>query len=155
MTTRSLSASGLALLKKAEALPGGKPALKPYRDAGGWSIGYGHFIKPEESGVGGLMSGIDEAKADALLVFDAAWATKAVNRYVTAPITKNQFDALVDFVYNEGETAFRKSTLLRLLNAGDLAAAAAEFPKWKYAQGKVSDALVARRAAERALFQTA
>lgn len=95
MTARTLSANGLALLKKAEALPGGKPALKPYRDAGGWSIGYGHFIKPEESGVGGLMGGIDEAKAEALLVSDAGWATKAVNRYVTYTIMQNQFDALV------------------------------------------------------------
>jgi lysozyme len=144
--TMNLSANGLDLLKREEGL-----LLKPYKDAGGYSIGYGHFIKPDEAA---LMQGIDQAKAEALLLSDIAWAVKAVNRYVTYSITQNQFDALVDFVYNEGETAFRKSLLLRLLNEGSLQAAADQFLRWKYSQGIVSQALVKRRAAEKTLFQT-
>jgi lysozyme len=151
MNTLTLSPKGLALLKTAEGL-----SLKPYKDAGGFSIGYGHFIKPEESGVGGLMAGvITPAKAEALLYHDVEWAVKAVNRYVTLALRQNQFDALVSIVFNIGETAFRKSTLVRLLNEGKLIAAAAQFDRWKYSEGKVSKVLVARRAAEKTLFQTA
>ncbi|MDP2640772.1 MAG: glycoside hydrolase family protein, partial [Betaproteobacteria bacterium] len=48
-----------------------------------------------------------------------------------------------------------KSTLLKKLNAGDYSGAAAEFPKWNKAGGKVLKGLVARRAAEAELFQAA
>jgi lysozyme len=142
-----LSANGLSLLKSEEGL-----SLSPYRDASGYSIGYGHFIKPDETV---LMTGIDPAKAEALLRADVAWAVRAVNKYVCVALSQNQFDALVDFVYNVGEGAFRKSTLLRMLNAGKLDAAAAEFGKWNHSDGAVNVALTARRAAEKALFQTA
>ncbi|MEG9884509.1 MAG: hypothetical protein V6Z86_07815 [Hyphomicrobiales bacterium] len=37
---------------------------------------------------------------------------------------------------------------------GDLISAAAEFPKWRFAKGKVLAGLIRRRAAERALFGT-
>jgi lysozyme len=143
----NLSAAGIAILKSEEGL-----SLKPYRDAGGYSIGYGHFIKPDESE---FMVGIDQARADTLLIADVAWAVKAVNRYVTIALTQNQFDALVDFTYNVGETAFRRSTLLTLLNAGKLDAAADQFGRWNHANGVVNVALTARRAKEKALFQTA
>jgi lysozyme len=98
---------------------------------------------------------ITPAKAEALLYLDVEWAVKAVNRYVTLALRQNQFDALVSIVFNIGETAFRKSTLVRLLNEGKLIAAAAQFDRWKYSEGKVSKVLVARRAAEKTLFQTA
>lgn len=150
MNALRLSANGLALLKLEEGLPGGKPALKPYPDAGGYSIGYGHFILPNEQY---LMTGIQETTAETLLRADLAWASRAVNRYVTCSLTQNQFDALVSFVYNIGETAFRKSSLLKYLNQGRLIACAAEFPKWRHSQGVVSVPLVNRRAREKALFE--
>jgi lysozyme len=46
----------------------------------------------------------------------------------------------------------RTSTLLRLLNAGQLQAAAAQFKYWNLAGGQVENGLVKRRAAETALF---
>ncbi|MDU2883127.1 MAG: lysozyme, partial [Enterobacter sp.] len=60
--------------------------------------------------------------------------------------------ALVDFAYNLGVKALEGSTLLKKLNAGDYAGAAAEFPKWNKAGGKVLPGLVKRREAERTLF---
>jgi len=143
----NVSDKGLTLLKIAESL-----SLTPYPDAGGYSIGWGHFIKPTEAY---LMQGINLATADALLTADVAWAVKAVNRYVTQALIQNQFDALVSLVYNIGETAFRKSTLLKLLNQGKLIACANEFGKWIHSQGIVDPVLVRRRAAEKLLFQTA
>jgi GH24 family phage-related lysozyme (muramidase) len=45
--------------------------------------------------------------------------------------------------------------LLRKLNAGDYAGAAAEFPKWCHAGREVLPGLVTRRARERAMFEGA
>ncbi len=69
------------------------------------------------------------------------------------PLTQGQWDALSSFVYNLGPGALEKSTLLRLLNAGDYSGAAAQFDRWVYASGKKLSGLVKRRAAERALFE--
>ena len=69
-------------------------------------------------------------------------------------INQNQFDALVSLCFNIGAGNFRSSTLLRVLNAGNLMAAADQFLVWDKVAGQVSDGLVRRRAAERALFVT-
>lgn len=80
-------------------------------------------------------------------------AVPCVRKYVTnTQVTQHEFDALVDFTFNVGCGAFRGSTLLRKVNAGDMTGAANEFPKWIYAGGKPLRGLVKRRADERALF---
>jgi lysozyme len=58
-------------------------------------------------------------------------------------------------VYNLGGGNLRRSTLLRLLNAGDYAGAAKEFDKWNMAGGKVLAGLVRRRQAETDMFTRA
>lgn len=75
-----------------------------------------------------------------------------VNSQVGVTLNQNQFDALVSLCYNIGKTAFKNSTLLRLLNQGDYTGAAAEFDKWVYAGGVVNSTLVTRRRKERSLF---
>lgn len=104
-------------------------------------------------------------EAQARLVEDMTTAGDIVDRAVTAPLSQNQFDALCDFVFNVGPgkkgvkdgfvvlKSGEPSTMLRRLNASDYAGAAAEFPKWTKASGKVMPGLVTRRAAERALFE--
>ena len=60
-----------------------------------------------------------------------------------------QFDALVDFSYNAGIEALRKSTLLKYIRAGKgEAAIRGEFAKWVYSGGKKLGGLVKRRAWE-------
>jgi lysozyme len=71
---------------------------------------------------------------------------------VKVGITQNQFDALVSFDFNTG--ALHRSTLLKLLNAGDKARAANEFLKWTRAAGRVLAGLTRRREEERKLFLT-
>lgn len=85
---------------------------------------------------------------------DTVRASAAVRSAVKVPVTQEQFDALVSFTFNVGSGAFRSSTLLRKLNAGDCRGAGAEFMRWTKAQGKVWNGLVKRRAAERRLFET-
>ena len=67
----------------------------------------------------------------------------------------NQFAALVSFVFNCGIGNFKRSTLLRRVNAGDFAGAAREFPRWNKAGGQVLKGLTLRREAEAALFMRA
>jgi GH24 family phage-related lysozyme (muramidase) len=59
---------------------------------------------------------------------------------------------LISFAYDVGLSPLRTSTLLRLFNAGSTAAAAEQFGAWVHADGQVTEGLVGRRAAERAVF---
>mgnify|MGYP000029206258 CR=1 FL=1 len=51
-----------------------------------------------------------------------------------------------------GATALKRSTLVRLLNAGDYKGAEAQFSRWNKAGGKALKGLTRRREAERELF---
>jgi len=142
-----ISNNGLNLIKQFEGCE-----LTAYKcPAGVWTIGYGWTGTVNGKPVGAGMS-INQVMADDLLTKGVVPYENGVNRLVTAPLTQNQFDALVDFAYNLGVGALEKSTLLKKLNAGDYRGAADEFPKWNKAGGKVLPGLVKRREAERALF---
>jgi len=85
---------------------------------------------------------------------DTSRAGKAVQRCTTAPVTQEQYDALLSLTFNIGEGAYCKSTLVRKLNAGDCYGAYTEFLRWDYAWGKRSKGLGNRRKAESELFRT-
>lgn len=70
----------------------------------------------------------------------------------SAPLNQNQLDAVTSLTFNIGNGAFCKSTMARKLAARDYAGAAAEFPKWRYAGGRVLRGLELRRSKEQALF---
>jgi lysozyme len=125
-------------------------SAKAYPDANGFSIGYGHFITasdPYDS-----TSVIDEATAYRLLSQDAQGAQACVAESVTVPLNANQEAALISFVYNVGCAAFKGSSLLSLLNVGDMAGAAAQFAVWNKSQGSILQTLVTRRASEAEVF---
>lgn len=149
-----LSAQGEANTKAQEGL-----SLVSYPDAGGYSIGYGHFITPSDTQKYGLVPGpnerIDQAFADQLFSDDKLKVENTINQNVTVVLSQNQFDALFDFVYNVGSGNFLKSTLLQYLNQGDYLDAANEFKKWTLSQGRINTNLVQRRTAEANLFMTA
>ena len=141
---RHINRAGLELLKSFEGLQ-----LTAYLDpVGVWTIGYG-----TTSGVYQGMR-ITTAQAEELLQVDLHRFETAVTDAVTRPITDNQFSALVSFTYNVGSGAFASSTLLRLLNQGDIQGAANQFLVWVYAGGMVLPGLARRRRAERLLFLT-
>jgi lysozyme len=93
-----------------------------------------------------------QAQAEAWLVQDIAFAEYTVNRLVKIPLTQPEFDALVDFAFNAGSGNLAASTLLKRVNAGDIAGAAAEFPKWDHCGGVELAGLLRRRLAEQELF---
>jgi lysozyme len=121
----------------------------PYKDvAGYWTVGIGHLIVPGDGvarDANGIPQPIDETLLMTLFETDLSHAEKAVNDSVYVPLTQNQFDALVDFVFNFGASRFSTSTLRRLLNEGSYPAAAAEFKKWIHAGGVPVPGLIARR----------
>lgn len=140
--TRRIDAESLACIKRWEGL-----RLTAYRDVGGkWTIGYGHTAGARE----GMR--ITEREAEIWLRRDLTQAELAVDDAVKVPLSDPQFGALVSFVFNVGVGAFRRSTLLRKLNAGDYEAVAHELLRWTKAGGKQVPGLVNRRNAEIGLW---
>ena len=133
---------GIDLIKKYEGCK-----LTAYKcPAGKWTIGYGH-TKTAKKG-----QKISRERAEELLKEDLKNYEKAVNKHVSAPLTQNQFDALVSFTYNCGTGALRTSTLLKNLNAKNYKGASAEFTRWNKSNGRVLKGLTQRRKAEQTLF---
>ncbi|HEY0649817.1 lysozyme [Phenylobacterium sp.] len=117
---------------------------------GRWTIGYGHTLTAREG------AEVSEPDAEALLVYDLIAVQHAVNECVYAPLDQNQFDALCSFAFNVGLDNFRRSQVLKRLNAGAHVQAACAMELWRKTdfEGEriVLDALVRRRASEKALF---
>jgi len=124
-----------------------KPYLCP---AGVPTIGYGHT-----EGVSLADPPISREAAGVLLEKDLALFAAGVLRQLKRPVSQCLLDALVSFAYNVGLGNLQRSTLLKMVNSGDLAGAAHEFAKWTKAKGRELPGLVRRRAAERALFEEA
>ena len=142
-----LSRNGLAQIKKHEGVK-----LESYRDPVGiWTIGMGHTSMAGPPHVVGGMK-ITLAEANTIFRRDVQKFADGVAVLIHVPLTQGQADALVSLAYNIGLGAFKNSTLLRRLNARDYEGAAREFPRWRKAGGRVLNGLVARRAAEKALF---
>lgn len=121
--------------------------LTAYKDQRGiWTIGYGHtaYIRP------GMK--ITQEQAESLLAADIQTAANCVNDAVEVPLNQSQFDALVDFAFNVGESSFRQSTLLREINTGHFPEAIAQFNLWDHCGGVVNAGLLRRRRAEQAEF---
>lgn len=147
MNNLAYSQTGILLTEHSEGT-----RLEAYWDATGkcWTIGTGHTG-------GDVYEGLvwNQEQADNALKQDIFWAQHAVQTLVTVPLNQNQFDALVDFVFNDGVGNFKTSTMLSKLNAGDFIGADAEFAKWIHSGGKVLPGLVTRRNAEAVLFSEA
>ena len=137
------SKQGLALTESFESC-----RLTAYQDVRGiWTCGWGS-TGPD------IVEGTiwTQEQADSRLVMDMQLAVSAVNRLVTIGLSQGAFDAIVDFCYNCGIEAFEGSTMLKLINAGNLEAAGEEFQLWDHASGKVVAGLLRRRIAEEQEF---
>jgi lysozyme len=141
----------LDLIKRSEGL-----RLTPYLDlAGYWTVGYGHKLTSAELAGDAKTRNITASDALLLLIDDADWAAEQVARIVHVPLAQGHLDALTDFVFNLGAGRLAGSTLLKLLNAGDYAAAGQGLLKWDMAAGVHQPGLTARRKAELAMWETA
>lgn len=136
------SKSGLALTERFEGC-----RLVAYQDSVGvWTIGYGHTR--------GVCAGMTctEAQAQQWLEEDTANAVADVNANCHVQLTQDEFDALVDFAFNLGDGSLNGSTLMKLVNEKNFAAAADQFDEWDHAGGRVVAGLLRRREAEQVEF---
>ena len=138
-----ISQEGVNLIKHFEGC-----RLEAYKcPAGVWTIGYGHTKGVKEG------DAIEQEAAEAFLIEDLESFEQAVTRLVEVPLTQQQFDALVSWIFNLGAGNLAESTLLRKLNNYQYAEVPEQMMRWVRAGGQVLDGLVKRRAAEAALFQ--
>ena len=163
---RDINQAGFDLIRSFEGIPDGDPStvnLDPYLDPIGiWTIGWGHAIRVGNDFLRGPVNrarafalypgGLTIAQAETLLRADLLIRCRDVAAALTREVNDNQFAALVSFAFNCGIANLKQSTLLRLVNAGDFAGAAREFPKWNKSGGQVLKGLTRRREAEAALF---
>ena len=135
----------------------------PYLDdAGKWTIGYGHVIRPHEKKT---LYKLTEPQAELLLDQDCdpvELYLDAIQSNFKIQLNQHQFDGLVTLAFNIGLRAFEDSTLLKFVRAGDFESAAAEFDRWIYitktGRGGVkrkvrSRGLMNRRRMDRAIFE--
>lgn len=127
--------------------------LNAYPDPGSggdpWTIGWGATGK-------GIARGTiwTQEQADKRLAQDLQLFARGVEGLLGgAATTAQQMGALVSFAYNVGLANLGTSTLLKKHRAGNYAGAAAEFPKWDKAAGRVMAGLTKRRAAEAAVYK--
>jgi len=141
---------GLDLIKEFEGCK-----LSAYQcPAGIWTIGIGSTHYGDGTPVTKNRTLPTEKAAIALLAATIGQFEKAVNA-MGVELTQNEFDALVCLCYNIGAGNFLKSTLVKMLKAGDdKAEIAQQFLRWDKAGGKSLAGLTRRRNAEAELFLT-
>ena len=131
-------------------------SARPYQDPGGvWTIGYGSiwdYRNSPPTRVTGDTPPVDQGMARLFVVDELRETLKQLRAVVDVPLTADETTALLDFSFNVGVGNLKRSSLLRCLNAGDLAGAASHFEDWSYAAGKKLAGLLRRRLAERDLF---
>ncbi|MGO1298839.1 MAG: lysozyme [Vibrio sp.] len=145
-TINKLAAGGATALVMALAMikPFEGIEHKPYYDVVGvLTVCYGHtgsdIIKDK------LYS---QSECESLLKKDLTKVKKRIDPMITVALPETTKAALYSFTYNVGAGAFSRSTLLKLLNSGDLLGACGELKRWVYAGGKKWKGLITRRQIE-------
>lgn len=139
--TQTLSADGFRRLQEREGC-----RLEAYLDVAGIpTIGYGTIRYP-----GGRKVQLGDTctadQAAAWFRFDLGRFEVAVDALTVDTVSRSQFDALVSFVYNLGEGAYRGSTLRQKVNADpNDPAIRPEFMRWVKAGGVKVKGLWVRR----------
>lgn len=138
------SSACVSLIERSEGF-----SATAYWDNGSFAIGYGHHGPEVKEGLTWTLSQAQNALDDDLSV-----VCKEIDILVNVPLTQGQYDALCDWVYNEGSGRLKSSTLLRLLNNSQYAQAGQQLLVWDYANGKVDEGLEVRRESELALWNS-
>jgi len=142
------SINGLNLIKQFEGIK-----TSPYVDCvGKWTVGIGHLIGDGRSLPNEWNRVLTVNECYSLLAKDVTRFERGIERYISVPLTQNQFDALVCFSFNLGLGVLQRSQVRQKINRGDKTRAMQSWLKYNKAGGKVNDGLDRRRKAEVALF---
>lgn len=141
----AISQKSIDLIKHYESLHDGnlkEIGIQPKIDPLGiWTIGWGHAIidpitgkfvrdKANEKRARDLFPGFNEQQAEDLLKRDLATYETEVRKAVKIKLNDDQVGALVAFSYNVGVAAFKSSSALTQLNAGNIAEAGNRLLLW-------------------------
>ena len=121
--------------------------------AGVPTIGYGTTRYPDGTRVTMDDRTIHESRGRNCLRHECGRIARVVDRLIVVELEEHERAALISFAYNIGTGALAASALRSKLNRKDRSGAAAEFPRWRFAGGRMLPGLIRRRAAERALFE--
>ena len=143
------------LIKKFEGFE-----LSEYKcSAGRRTVGYGHLVVRNDRVLDrvlgkkrGELVSISELEAEDVLCLDIRKCEAVLYDNIKAPISQNEFDALISFVFNLGGGNFKASTLLKSLNDGEYLAAADQLLRWCHVGKNVSQGLLKRRFVEYCLM---
>lgn len=144
----TVSQEGLELIASFEGF-----SSKPYLDpAGVWTIGYGNTYLLNGAKVS--QNTPPMSRQDALQLFQGSVSAlcSSLNKLIAVGLKQGQYDACVSLAYNIGIGNFKKSRLLKNINAG-LPVVKDNFLSWNTAKGVVLPGLTARRLVEFDLFQ--
>lgn len=149
-----MSSVGREMLTELE----GKKNAKYLDQVGLPTIGVGHLLTKSELSSGKIQlggipirwtEGLTDAEVDAILAHDVEDTVEVVEAQVAVTLSQPQFDALVSFVFNVGDGAFKHSTLLKLLNSGNYTSVPSQMRRWVHSHdGAVIPVLVKRRETE-------
>jgi GH24 family phage-related lysozyme (muramidase) len=129
----------------------------PYRglDSQNRTVGYGHVILPEDGDK--YDNGITEEEATELLKRDLE---RVVYQYLnpwleenSVVLTQQQYDALVSFTFNLGQSWMNGSGLSEALLSGDFSEVGAQMMRWVNVNGSPSTGLYRRRNDEVNMFE--
>ena len=153
-----ISESGLEFIKRYEGVRN-----TAYNDVVGLkTIGVGHLLTPEELQGQYVVIGTEKVplsqsltnqQVTDLLKQDLIPKEQTVRSAIKNNITQSQYDMLVSLCFNIGSGAFKKSTVVRVINEGNFDQVPNAFMMWVKAGGKVVQGLVNRRRAEAANFR--
>ena len=128
--------------------------LKAYKDSVGiWTVGFGNIFNLDTGNPIKEGDEISLETAERWLKIEVDNLQAKMRKVITVPLNDNQWTALTSLAYNIGFGAFKRSTLLRLLNAGaSKEEVAKQFLRWNKAGGKEIKGLTNRRQAESNLY---
>lgn len=149
------SSAGRKLIQKWEGL-----YLKAYLDpVGVWTIGYGSINNPQLKISVKPGDKITAEQADEYMMRELRDMERQVNKLLKVPLKQYQYDAILSFTYNCGVGNLKKSTLLKLINQGNMSSASGQFLRWVKARDRRTNqfvtlkGLVNRRNDEKAMFE--
>lgn len=122
----------------------GGPCLTPNQICGDVpTVGWGHTKDVKWT------DHITVEDAERFFQEDLNHAEGSIGWIIKVPLSQNQFDSLVSFVFNLGHLG---QTMQLKLNKGDYIGAADEFDRWVYFRGKRMNGLIKRRKFEKEWF---
>lgn len=127
-----------------------------YKDAGGHSIGYGHYIKKGEEAFHGHT--LTDEEGEKLLTKDIESHQVGIKKWLKKPASDLKMAALTSLAYNTGAQSPAVKEVIGLYNEGKDAAAAKAFEKYNKSYNpqtgtkELNESLVKRRSLEQKLF---